>query len=138
VRPSEAGPGRPPSAQPELDVLEAPLVPTAWGLVPVVPPPPWVPPVPVEVLVLSPVLVTSPGDKYPPPGGVQTIIVAGGVVLVGAGSPGAIALEALAAPPSSTVAGPEVAMPVSIASGAHVQAAGHSEADAHGLTFAWQ
>jgi hypothetical protein len=107
----------------------------ACGSVPVVPPP-CVPAAPVDVLVLSPPLVTSP--RYPPPGGVQTIIVAGGVVLVGAGSPGAIALELLAAPPSIAVAGPEVATPTSTDCGAQVHAPGQSEAKVHDLTFGWQ
>jgi hypothetical protein len=68
---------------------------------------------------------------------VQTII-AGVVVPVAAGAPGAIVLEAVEAPPSTAIAEPEVATPTSTASGAQVHAAGQSEAEAHALIFAWQ
>jgi len=128
------------------------LAPFAVGVVPpFVPVPvpvvswPCDPPVPAAVGVLGlPPFVASPGDRYPPPGGVQTIITAGGVVPVGAGSPGAIAaaFEIGAEPPSIAPEPVEPGLatptPTPIACAAHVHAAGQSEADEQVLSFGWQ
>jgi hypothetical protein len=121
--------GRPPSAQPELDMDDVPVDEPWSPFVPSVEPPPPVEPVSVDPPAPFVAAGTSPsrvGSATPPPGGVQT------EATVEAGS--------VAAPLEVLPVLPDVATPVPTPTVCErqVQVAGHWLSVVHGMTFGWQ
>jgi hypothetical protein len=135
--------GRPPSAQPELDMDDVPVDELWSPFVPSVEPPPPVEPVSVDPpapFVAAGTSPSRPGSATPPPGGVQSEAMAGAGSVRRGIEPASGSLGAPVLPVVPVPTDPDVATPTPTVGGgaAHVHIVGQSALVAHTILFGWQ